>query len=75
MTLSQVRLLLIVLDPELKCIKIEKLKNCLKEPVVNHVMAWLGKSKRTKNQDKYTQKILYASNYSTSGEICLKIDN
>ena len=74
-TLSQVRLLLIVLDPELKCIKIEKLKNCLKEPVVNHIMAWLGKSKRSKNQDKHSKKLMYASNYSTSGEILIKIDN
>lgn len=74
-TLSQVRLLLIVLDPELKCIKIEKLKNCIKEPVGNHIMAWLGKSKRTKNQDKYNRRLIYASNYSTTGEILLKIDN
>ena len=69
-TLSKMRLLLIVLNPDLKCIKIEKLKS-LKEPVVNHIMAWLGKSKKTRYEKDGIRKLIYASNYSTSAEVRL----
>ena len=72
-TLSKMRLLMIVLNPMLKCIKIEKLKD-IKEPVLNHIMAWLGKSKRGWNQGDGCRRLIYASNYSTRGVLDLCVE-
>lgn len=64
---------MVILDPELNLIKVNKVAH-LRESVVYHLMAWLGKYKGAINKKDTITKLMYCSNYSTMASIALQVN-